>query len=182
VIPIDEVPSRYAGDRLKASWFDAATPYDIGHQLGLCLAQGPSSGRWLVIGRPEPFRPDEVAFASSLQRMLEGLWRHVRAERAWRPERTATVPPEVTLSARESVVLAGIGEGLTADTIARKLMISPRTVQKHTEKAYAKLGVSDRVSAVLRAQALGLLQAHAAAGRGPHRAAGRPASRTTHGP
>lgn len=157
VLPVGEVPGRYADDRVKAAWFDAAAPYGIGHQVALCLSQGPSSGRYLVIGRAEPFRPDEVTFAATLQRALEGLWRHAHAERAWRSVPAATAATEVALSARESVVIAGIGQGLTADTIARQLMISPRTVQKHAEKAYAKLGVSDRVSAVLRAQALGLL-------------------------
>jgi len=37
-------------------------------------------------------------------------------------------------------------------------------VHKHLERVYAKLGVSDRVSAVLRAQRLGLLPEPVAAG------------------
>jgi DNA-binding CsgD family transcriptional regulator len=157
VVTIDAVPERFADAGLKAAWFDTAATWGIGHQLALCLVQGRARSRYLVLARPEPFDPAEVAFAASLQRVLEGLWRHAGAERAWRPEPSTPRVPDVRLSARESVVLAGIGQGLTAETIARKLMISPRTVQKHAEKAYAKLGVSDRVSAVLRAQALGLL-------------------------
>jgi DNA-binding NarL/FixJ family response regulator len=41
--------------------------------------------------------------------------------------------------------------------VARRLVVAERTVHKHLERAYAKLGVSDRVSAVLRAQRLGIL-------------------------
>ena len=35
--------------------------------------------------------------------------------------------------------------------------MAERTVHKHLERVYAKFGVSDRVSAVLRAQRLGIL-------------------------
>jgi ATP/maltotriose-dependent transcriptional regulator MalT len=41
--------------------------------------------------------------------------------------------------------------------VARRLVVAERTVHKHLERVYAKFGVSDRVSAVLRAQRIGLL-------------------------
>jgi hypothetical protein len=50
-----------------------------------------------------------------------------------------------------------LAEGLTAAAIGRRLTIAPRTVTKHLEHVYAKLHTSDRLSAVLRAQRLGLL-------------------------
>jgi len=50
-----------------------------------------------------------------------------------------------------------VADGLTAAAVARRLVVAERTVHKHLERAYAKLGVSDRVSAVLRAQRLGIL-------------------------
>ena len=58
----------------------------------------------------------------------------------------------VELTARELGVVLLLGEGMTAVAIAHRLGISPRTVHKHLENIYAKLGVSDRLSAVLRVQ------------------------------
>jgi DNA-binding NarL/FixJ family response regulator len=43
-------------------------------------------------------------------------------------------------------------------TIARRLGISPRTVEKHSEALRRKLGTADRTTSVLRAQALGILR------------------------
>jgi DNA-binding NarL/FixJ family response regulator len=47
-------------------------------------------------------------------------------------------------------VIILLGDGMTAVAIAHRLDISPRTVHKHLENLYAKLGVSDRLGAVLR--------------------------------
>jgi DNA-binding NarL/FixJ family response regulator len=56
-------------------------------------------------------------------------------------------------------VLARVAEGLTADAVARLLGVSTRTVQKHLENAYRKLGRHDRLLAVDRARELGVLPA-----------------------
>ena len=67
------------------------------------------------------------------------------------------VAQDFRLTPRELTVLGLLVEGLTAGAIARRLTIGERTVQKHLEHAYTKLGVGDRLSAVLRAQHLGLI-------------------------
>jgi DNA-binding CsgD family transcriptional regulator len=61
------------------------------------------------------------------------------------------------LTHREVTVLGQLAEGGTAETIARRLDISPRTVHRHLQHIYRKLGTTDRLGTVLRAQALGLL-------------------------
>lgn len=63
------------------------------------------------------------------------------------------------LTSRELAVVRLLAEGLTATAIGRRLGISPRTVTKHQQNLYRKLEVTDRVTAVLRAQACGLLSA-----------------------
>lgn len=63
------------------------------------------------------------------------------------------------LTAREIEVLDLMADGLIAVAIGRRLGISGRTVDKHQENIYRKLGIGDRASAVLRAQSLGLLSA-----------------------
>ncbi|MEV0678921.1 AAA family ATPase [Actinosynnema sp. NPDC050436] len=61
------------------------------------------------------------------------------------------------LTDREHTVLEVLAQGLTADAIARRMDISPRTVHRHLQHLYRKLGTADRLSTVLRAQSLGLL-------------------------
>ena len=63
------------------------------------------------------------------------------------------------LTEREFAVLRLPGAGLTAQAIARRLTTSPRTVHKHLEHLYRKLGVRDRLMAVQRARDVGLLAA-----------------------
>jgi DNA-binding NarL/FixJ family response regulator len=61
------------------------------------------------------------------------------------------------LTSRELAVLHLLVEGCTAVAMAHRLGISVRTVQKHLEHVYRKLGVGDRLGAVLTAQRAGLL-------------------------
>jgi DNA-binding CsgD family transcriptional regulator len=55
------------------------------------------------------------------------------------------------LSSRERQVLLLLAEDRTNADIARSLYLSPRTVQKHLEHIYGKLGVHSRSGAVARA-------------------------------
>ena len=62
-----------------------------------------------------------------------------------------------TLTARESDILAMIGQGLSNKQIARALEISPETVKSHVKRIFLKLAVKARSEAVFRAVSLGLL-------------------------
>ncbi len=61
------------------------------------------------------------------------------------------------LTSRELEIVKLLQQRLTNQEIAEKLVISPRTVKKHTINIYAKLGIGDRRKAVTRAQALGII-------------------------
>ncbi len=63
----------------------------------------------------------------------------------------------LSLSPRELEVLKLLAEGRTNYQIARRLRISLSTVKKHVRYVIAKLGVSDRTQAVVKAVELGLL-------------------------
>jgi DNA-binding CsgD family transcriptional regulator len=54
------------------------------------------------------------------------------------------------LTQREHAVLDWVASGKTDAQVAQILGISPRTVQKHLEHVYAKLGVESRTAAVMR--------------------------------
>ncbi len=51
------------------------------------------------------------------------------------------------LTTREAEVLLWIGHGKATRDIAEILGMSPRTVQKHLEQIYSKLGVENRAAA-----------------------------------
>jgi len=84
----------------------------------------------------------------ALERATETL-RMLRRELAAR----AVVEPSpvpATLTPREREVLRWVGAGKSNVQIAMILGASPRTVQKHLEHVYVKLGVESRLAAVLR--------------------------------
>jgi DNA-binding NarL/FixJ family response regulator len=64
---------------------------------------------------------------------------------------SANLPPEFTselgLTTREGEVLSWLSKGKTNRDIAQILGLSPRTVDKHLEQIYAKLGVENRTAA-----------------------------------
>lgn len=66
-------------------------------------------------------------------------------------ESGTSLPPEFTselgLTTREGEVLAWLSKGKTNRDIAQILGLSPRTVDKHLEQIYAKLGVENRTAA-----------------------------------
>jgi two-component system nitrate/nitrite response regulator NarL len=72
--------------------------------------------------------------------------------------RLRSAPERLSLSARESEVLALIAEGLSAPDIGKRLHLSPATVKGHLQSLYEKLGVSERAAAVAEAMRRGLLE------------------------
>lgn len=65
---------------------------------------------------------------------------------------------EDTLSPREREVLTGVARGLTNAQVASQLYISETTVKTHLRRAFTKLGVQDRTSAVTEALQRGLIR------------------------
>lgn len=62
-----------------------------------------------------------------------------------------------TLTRREKEILYLLAKGMTTYSISLCLNISVHTVRNHVNRIYSKLGVGDRVSAVMKAISLGLL-------------------------
>ena len=63
-----------------------------------------------------------------------------------------------SLTERELQILELVSRGLTVKQVATRLGLSPRTVETHVAKLYRKLGVRNRVQAVSRAAALGIVE------------------------
>ena len=61
-----------------------------------------------------------------------------------------TLRSRLKLTAREAEILLWIGRGKTNRDIADILGLSPRTVNKHLEQAFAKIGVENRAAAAIQ--------------------------------
>ncbi|HWM01063.1 MAG TPA: LuxR C-terminal-related transcriptional regulator, partial [Actinophytocola sp.] len=65
-------------------------------------------------------------------------------DRVAEPSRSTTPDPSSLLSARELDVLTLAAEGCDNDAIAARLTLSVRTVERHLQNVYAKLGLQGR--------------------------------------
>jgi DNA-binding NarL/FixJ family response regulator len=102
------------------------------------------------------FTDRELELVTALQPLLVLLERTVgEVAPAGEPARAGA--ERVRLTARELEVLRLVAAGLTAGAAGRLLRVSERTVHKHQQNGYAELGAHDRLTAIGRARALGLL-------------------------
>jgi DNA-binding CsgD family transcriptional regulator len=156
-LQVADVPRAIAGTRVRANWSDVGRAIGCPSQLALPLRLGPARHRAFVLGRSDVFTPGELRLGHLLWQLLTALDRQVQEYARLTPE--LDVAAALRLTPREATVLGLLVDGLTAAAIGRRLGIAERTVQKHLEHVYGKLGVADRLTAVLRAQHLGLLPA-----------------------
>lgn len=63
----------------------------------------------------------------------------------------------IRLTPTEVKVLSLISEGMTSKDAAMKLIVSKRTIDFHMKNIFNKLDVRNRVSAIRRAERLGLI-------------------------
>lgn len=69
-----------------------------------------------------------------------------------------SIPEVPDLSEREMEVVVLFAQGASVKDVAHALGIATDTVKAHASSIYSKLGVHDRVSAVMEAQRIGLLR------------------------
>jgi len=94
---------------------------------------------------------DALLAPSVTRRLVEAVVR--------RPPPGQAVPPELAeLTGREREVLTLIARGLSNAEIAAELVVSGATVKTHVNRVFAKLGVRDRVQAVVLAYESGLVR------------------------
>lgn len=111
---------------------------------GACLLAAEASGQASAEHSREGRRRDAARAAARVDTL------HDKSEGARSPSlRLAVRPPHLTAREHEVAVLAA--DGLTSREIAERLVVSPRTVESHLYRAFAKLGIADRseLSAVL---------------------------------
>ncbi|NMO49860.1 response regulator transcription factor [Actinoplanes sp. TBRC 11911] len=85
--------------------------------------------------------------------------RRVVREFASRPARARNPHPQLdALTEREKQIVALVGEGLSNDEIAARLVVSPATARTHVSRAMVKLGARDRAQLVVFAYQSGLVE------------------------
>jgi DNA-binding CsgD family transcriptional regulator len=149
------VPPAIAGPDNLRWWGEVGGAMGCPDQLSLPLRLRPDGSTAFVIGREDAYRGSEMRTAALVWRLLIGLDRQVRAISGSRLD--AAPAQDFRLTARELSVLGLLADGLTAAAIGRRLGVRDRTAHKHLEHIYTKLGVRDRLSAVLRARDAGIL-------------------------
>ena len=120
--------------------------------------QGVSHGAFVLTRANDAFTADERDLARRLQRLFASLYVQVRARGDAERQGPSGSVAQAGLTGTEIAVLSLLEQGYTAHRIARRLSNSPRTVHKHLEHIYRKLGVADRLMAVRAAAELGLVQ------------------------
>jgi DNA-binding CsgD family transcriptional regulator/tetratricopeptide (TPR) repeat protein len=117
------------------------------------VAESALAHRW---GDPVQWVTDDLPFFETLghariSSACRGLLRRAGVPVPRRGQRAATLPEELRrfgVTAREHEVLQLVGEGLDNRGIAERLVLSPRTVEKHVERLLAKTGLGRRTELV----------------------------------
>jgi DNA-binding NarL/FixJ family response regulator len=84
--------------------------------------------------------------------------RRLIGEFATRAKEPANLPGLPVLTEREREVMTLVGEGLSNEEIAQRLIVSPATAKTHVSRAMVKLGARDRAQLVVFAYEAGLVR------------------------
>ncbi len=87
-----------------------------------------------------------------------GVTRRLIGEFAAKAKKVPAMSTLDVLTEREREVVALVGEGLTNDEIAARLVVSPATAKTHVSRAMIKLGARDRAQLVVLAYESGLVR------------------------
>jgi DNA-binding CsgD family transcriptional regulator len=144
--------------RRDRDWFaEWMRPVGIEQQLSVPYQLDGIRYGAFVLSRPtDEFTDQEMELVRRLQPLMRGLHRQSQATAQGVSVGLdqAALQSVANLTGTEIAVVALLAEGHTARGIARRLGNSPRTVTKHLEHVYRKLGVSDRLTAVKVATAI----------------------------
>jgi DNA-binding NarL/FixJ family response regulator len=118
-----------------------------------------ASGFLLKTVRPRQLAAAVRDIAAGDALLAPDITRRLIEQFVHRPPPGSTVPPTLApLTAREVEVLRLVARGLSNAEIAAALVVGETTVRTHVTRILAKLGVRDRVQAVVAAYESGLIQ------------------------
>lgn len=151
-------PEKWRGSVIDLLLWEVLGVHELAH---LPLHAGESELRMVVLARRKEFALREMHLLQVVQRpsaALESLMLRVgTAARGTAADVSEVAADPHGLTARELEVLGFLAQGMLARTIASRMDVSARTVHKHLANVYRKLDAHDRLLAVARAQAFGLI-------------------------
>ena len=133
------------------------TTFDLDEYVYDALRSG-ASGFLLKDAPPEELVSAIRVVASGEALLAPSVTRRLIEEFTNRPNRTANVDRLIDLTEREIEVLREVAKGSTNAEIAEALFVSETTVKTHVSHVLNKLGIRDRVQAVVVAYESGLAQ------------------------
>ena len=137
--------------RATALYNDYYRRVGLSHALALPIRMDGRELVSFVLNRQgHDFSDRELALLDTLRRPLALAWERLCAERRT-PAMATEVVARYALTPREAEVLSWVAHGKTDRDVAALLRCSPRTVHKHLQRVYAKLGVETRTAAGMRA-------------------------------
>jgi DNA-binding NarL/FixJ family response regulator len=153
-----EATQRITADpRLAATRVVILTTFDLDEYVFEAIRIG-ASGFLVKDTEPVELLRGVRAVARGDALLSPNVTRRLIAEFASRSRRAT--PPELLspLTDREREVVALVGEGLSNDEIAERLVMSPATAKTHVSRAMVKLAARDRAQLVVMAYETGLVR------------------------
>ncbi|MDX6244701.1 MAG: hypothetical protein QOE76_2424 [Frankiales bacterium] len=150
LIPQSEWLSSELGTLMRPDWgrnYQLAVPVPS-------LRYGGAAWVWVLGRSSSDFTDSDREVAAAVHPVLTVVARHHAAAGG-----TVSAALAALLTQRELTVLGLFADGLTSTGAAYRLGAAPRTIDKHAERIYRKLGVHDRATAVMAANRLGLRSA-----------------------
>jgi DNA-binding NarL/FixJ family response regulator len=153
-----EATRRIAADpALAGTRIVVLTTFEVDEYVFDALRYG-ASGFLLKDTRPAELLEAIRVVAGGGALLAPSVTRTVVREFASRGPRTLKPHPRLgSLTEREREVVALVGEGLSNDEIAERLVVSPATARTHVSRAMVKLDARDRAQLVVFAYQSGLV-------------------------
>jgi DNA-binding CsgD family transcriptional regulator len=139
-------PAEYRdGDHYKAV-FDGSGVADI---LSIPVGSGGTLARVLVCRDGEGFSDEEIEAARILQPVVTGCLRQTQVMEQLRSDPLSEEAiRDRGLTAREAQIFCRLASGATSQAVGQELGISVRTVEKHVQNIYARIGARNRSEAI----------------------------------
>ena len=149
------VPTKVLSRRRRLPLERRLARMDQEHQLSIPYRRAGQLQRAFIVARGRrDLSDDDLEVAAVVQRSLVALDHQVAVVQRMTGARTGA---DLGLTGRQLAVLQLIAEGATTRRASRALACSPRTLEKHLENAYRRLGVKDRLNAVRVLLAAGVI-------------------------
>jgi DNA-binding NarL/FixJ family response regulator len=144
-------------ERLAKTRIIILTTFDVDEYIFEAIRSG-ASGFLVKDTEPAELIQAVRVVASGEALLSPGITRRLIEEFATKAKEPGRARELDSLTDREREVMALVGEGLSNEEIAQRLVVSPATAKTHVSRAMMKLGARDRAQLVVMAYESGLVR------------------------